>query len=49
MFDFSPLKSRGLRVLLVASASAALGVYTPIFYLVISLLLLIRWSSILFL
>lgn len=34
MFDFSPLKSRGLRVLLVASASAALGVYAPIFYLV---------------
>lgn len=42
MFDFSPLKSRGLRVLLVASASGALGVYAPIFYLVsenVSLLL----------
>lgn len=34
MFDFSPLKSKGLRVLLVASASAAFGVYAPIFYLV---------------
>lgn len=34
MFDFSPLKSRGLRVLLVASASGALGIYAPIFYLV---------------
>lgn len=34
MFDFSPLKSRGLRVLLVASASGALGIYAPIIYLV---------------
>lgn len=35
MFDFTPLKSRGLRVMLVASASGALGIYAPIFYLVI--------------
>lgn len=34
MFDFSPLKSRGLRVLLLASGTGALGVYAPIFYLV---------------
>lgn len=34
MFDFTPLKSRGLRVMLVASASGALGIYAPIFYLV---------------
>ncbi|GJQ80008.1 hypothetical protein Trydic_g9481 [Trypoxylus dichotomus] len=33
MFDFSPLKSKGLRVLLVASASGALGIYAPIIYL----------------
>ncbi|XP_031354318.1 monocarboxylate transporter 2-like isoform X2 [Photinus pyralis] len=33
MFDFTPLKSRGLRVLLVASATSALGIYSPIFYL----------------
>ncbi|KAF5291585.1 hypothetical protein FQR65_LT01898 [Abscondita terminalis] len=33
MFDFTPLKSRGLRVLLVASATGALGIYSPIFYL----------------
>ncbi|XP_065158955.1 monocarboxylate transporter 2-like isoform X2 [Atheta coriaria] len=33
MFDFSPLKSRGLRVLLLASGTGALGVYAPIFYL----------------
>ncbi|XP_025837038.1 monocarboxylate transporter 2-like [Agrilus planipennis] len=33
MFDFTPLKSRGLRVLLVASATGSLGVYSPIFYL----------------
>ncbi|XP_018574164.1 monocarboxylate transporter 2-like [Anoplophora glabripennis] len=34
MFDFSPLKSRGLRVLMMACAFAALGVYAPIFYLI---------------
>lgn len=34
MFDFTPLRSKGLRVLLVASAASALGVYAPIFYLV---------------
>ncbi|KAJ8959186.1 hypothetical protein NQ318_022447 [Aromia moschata] len=34
MFDFSPLKSRGLRVLMTACASAALGIYAPIFYLI---------------
>lgn len=34
MFDFSPLKSRGLRVLMMASASGALGIYAPVFYLV---------------
>ncbi|XP_049817094.1 monocarboxylate transporter 2-like [Aethina tumida] len=34
MFDFSPLKSRGLRVLIIASAFGALGIYAPIFYLV---------------
>ncbi|XP_017775060.1 PREDICTED: monocarboxylate transporter 2-like [Nicrophorus vespilloides] len=33
MFDFTPLKSRGLRVLILASSSAALGIYAPIFYL----------------
>lgn len=34
MFDFTPLRSRGLRVLLVASATGALGIYSPIVYLV---------------
>lgn len=34
MLDFTPLKSRGLRVMMVACASAALGVYAPVFYLV---------------
>ncbi|XP_074040042.1 monocarboxylate transporter 2 isoform X2 [Leptinotarsa decemlineata] len=34
MFDFSPLKSRGLRVLMMACTFAALGIYAPIFYLV---------------
>ncbi|XP_057668640.1 monocarboxylate transporter 2-like [Diorhabda carinulata] len=34
MFDFSPLKSKGLRVLMIACAFAALGIYAPIFYLV---------------
>ncbi|XP_044253099.1 monocarboxylate transporter 12-like isoform X2 [Tribolium madens] len=34
MFDFTPLKSRGLRVLMVACAFAALGIYAPVFYLV---------------
>lgn len=34
MFDFSPLKSKGLRVLLIASASGALGIYAPVIYLV---------------
>nr|CAH7727754.1 unnamed protein product [Callosobruchus chinensis] len=34
MFDFSPLKSRGLRVLMMSCACAALGIYAPIFYLV---------------
>lgn len=40
MFDFTPLKSRGLRVLLVASATGALGIYTPLFYLVRSRILI---------
>ncbi|KAK5641908.1 hypothetical protein RI129_010455 [Pyrocoelia pectoralis] len=35
MFDFTPLKSRGLRVLLVASATGALGIYSPLFYLAV--------------
>ncbi|KAJ8964978.1 hypothetical protein NQ317_006384 [Molorchus minor] len=34
MFDFSPLKSRGLRVITMACAFAALGIYAPIFYLI---------------
>lgn len=34
MFDFTPLKSRGLRVMMVASAAGALGIYAPVFYLV---------------
>ncbi|CAH1377000.1 unnamed protein product [Tenebrio molitor] len=34
MFDFTPLKSRGLRVMMVACAFAALGIYAPVFYLV---------------
>nr|XP_022921215.1 monocarboxylate transporter 2-like [Onthophagus taurus] len=34
MFDFSPLKSRGLRILLVSSSSAGLGMYAPIIFLV---------------
>ncbi|RZB40804.1 monocarboxylate transporter 2, partial [Asbolus verrucosus] len=34
MFDFTPLKSRGLRVMMVACASGALGIYAPVFYLV---------------
>ncbi|KAG5889109.1 hypothetical protein JTB14_003912 [Gonioctena quinquepunctata] len=34
MFDFSPLKSRGLRIIMIACAFAALGIYAPIFYLV---------------
>ncbi|CAH0564315.1 unnamed protein product [Brassicogethes aeneus] len=34
MFDFTPLRSRGLRVLIMASAFGALGMYAPIFYLV---------------
>lgn len=34
MFDFSPLKSKGLRVLLIASTFGALGMYAPVIYLV---------------
>lgn len=34
MFDFSPLKSRGLRVLMTACAFSSLGVYAPVIYLV---------------
>ncbi|XP_063916201.1 monocarboxylate transporter 2-like isoform X2 [Zophobas morio] len=34
MFDFTPLKSHGLRILMIACAFAALGIYGPIFYLV---------------
>lgn len=34
MFDFSPLRSRGLRFLLIANALSAFGIYAPIFYLV---------------
>ncbi|XP_060522678.1 monocarboxylate transporter 2-like [Cylas formicarius] len=34
MFDFSPLKSRGLRVIMLACAFGALGIYAPVFYLV---------------
>lgn len=39
MFDFTPLKSRGLRVMMVASAAGALGIYAPVFYLVMTKLL----------
>ncbi|XP_076275366.1 monocarboxylate transporter 2-like [Rhynchophorus ferrugineus] len=34
MFDFSPLKSRGLRIIMLACGFGALGIYAPIFYLV---------------
>lgn len=34
MFDFSPLKSKGLRILMTACAFSSLGIYAPIFYLV---------------
>ncbi|CAB3369791.1 Hypothetical predicted protein [Cloeon dipterum] len=33
-FDFSPLKVRTVQILLISSATAAVGLYTPIFYLV---------------
>ncbi|XP_046406251.1 monocarboxylate transporter 12-like [Ischnura elegans] len=34
-FDFSPLKIRAVQVLLLSSATSAVGLYTPIFYLVL--------------
>lgn len=33
-FDFSPLRSRGLRVIMLSCGFGALGIYAPIFYLV---------------
>ncbi|GLV34501.1 hypothetical protein CBL_09749 [Carabus blaptoides fortunei] len=35
LFDFSPLRSRSLRVLMMACSTAALGLYTPVFYLAV--------------
>lgn len=34
LLDFSPLKIRAVQILLLASGTAAFGVYTPFFYLV---------------
>ncbi|XP_050298344.1 monocarboxylate transporter 2-like [Anthonomus grandis grandis] len=34
VFDFSPLKSRGLRVIMLSCGFGALGIYAPVFYLV---------------
>ncbi|KAH1015963.1 hypothetical protein HUJ04_007262 [Dendroctonus ponderosae] len=34
VFDLSPLKSRGLRVIMLACGFGALGIYAPVFYLV---------------
>jgi hypothetical protein len=33
-FDFSPLRIRTVQILLMSSATGAVGLYTPIFYLV---------------
>jgi len=33
-FDFSPLRIRTVQILLISSGTSAVGLYTPIFYLV---------------
>lgn len=46
-FDFTPLKSRTVQMLLLASGTAAFGLYTPVFYLVSQhLFIKHRWKSV---
>ena len=37
LFDFTTLKSRTVQILMVSTAMAALGLYTPLLYMVIKL------------
>lgn len=48
LLDFSTLKSKTVRILLISTGISAFGINTPIFYLVSSSYLLALWNTLIF-